>query len=60
MPHDVVEASGLNVFKNKLDKHCCKRVFRFHYDSVHLWSYAQTFKDLVFQASIGPFDQYSS
>ena len=28
---DVVEANSLNIFKNRLDKHCCRRSFRFHY-----------------------------
>ena len=31
--HGVIEASGLNIFKNRLDKHWCKRAFRFHYIS---------------------------
>ena len=33
LPHGVVEASGLNIFKYRLDRHTCKRASHFHYDS---------------------------
>ena len=29
----MVEANGLNIFKNRLDKHWCTRPFRFNYVS---------------------------
>ena len=30
---DLVEASNLNIVKNRLDRQLCKRAFRFHYNS---------------------------
>ena len=52
LTQDVVEVSSLNIFKNRLDMHLCKRAFCFHNDS----DYAHTFKDLLFRADIKPFD----
>ena len=60
LPHDVIEGSGLDIFKNRLDKHWCKQASVLIMIVMHLRSYAQTFKDLVYQANIRPFDQYSS